>query len=689
MNRVACFILLWMGLGLFGYAEGPRVLLPRPQKIQFGKSQLELNSLAICFASNPSTEDRFAARQLSADLTARLSKQIPVLETNTGGRTILLNRTGSVDPLPLRNEHLGSDSREAYTLRVTPKGVEIRATSSAGIFYGIQTLLQLANGKGERSFIPEVEIQDWPSLSYRGLMMDLSHGPMPTEEEIRRQIDFLARWKGNQYYFYSEATIEFKGYPLINPGARYSQEQVRRIIEYGRERHVDVVPCMEFYGHLHDVFRLERYARLSALPYGGEINPRLPEVRALMKEWVAQMAALFPSPWFHLGFDEPWELERAGSEGNGGGDPKKLYIDELKELAELLRQGGKQAMFWADLNSGVQLFNRYPDLFSQLPPNVIAVPWGYHEGPDFTGMVEPFARAKIPQVIGTGIWAWDEIVPNFTVSFANIERFLAAGRKYGILGMVTTNWADSAQVLYRMTLPGIAYSAAAAWQDVPIELARFFSDYAAVQYPGPSAPEVAAALEALTQSQQKVMAALGPETMFRLWDDPLAPAVLARAEKHLDELRSSRLLAEEAQEHLDRVMEAAPDAYGLSSLRLGARMLDYAGMKFIYAIDFASFFPKLGPQPSHEDLDFFLGRQASARNHSRFADLMDTISEMREEYRLAWDSEYTPYRKQAALGRWDAEYEYWRRLQARIWEFMAQFKDHDPLPPLQSFRPGH
>jgi hexosaminidase len=240
-----------------------------------------------------------------------------------------------------------------------------------------------------------------------------------------------------------------------------------------------------------------------------------------------------------------------------------------------------------------------------------------------------------------------------------------------------------------MTLPGIAYSAAAAWQDVPIERARFFSDYAAVQYPGSSAPEVAAALEALTQSQQKVMAALGPETMFRLWDDPLAPAVLARAEKHLDELRSSRLLAEEAQEHLDRVMAAAPDAYGLSSLRLGARLLDYAGMKFIYAINFASFFPKLGPQPSHEDLDFFLGRQASARNHSRFADLLDTISEMREEYRLAWDSEYTPYRKQAALGRWDAEYEYWRRLQARIWEFMAQFKDHDPLPPLQSFRHGH
>jgi hypothetical protein len=145
-------------------------------------------------------------------------------------------------------------------------------------------------------------------------------------------------------------------------------------------------------------------------------------------------------------------------------------------------------------------------------------------------------------------------------------------------------------------------------------------------------------------------------------------------------------MAEEAQERLDRALEAAPNAPGLSSLRLAARMLDYAGMKYIYAADLASFFPKMGERPTRKDVEFYLGRQASSRNHSRFADLMDTISGMREDYRLAWEAEYTSYRKQSALGRWDAEYEYWRSLQARIWEFMAQFKDHDPLPPLQSFR---
>ena len=131
--------------------------------------------------------------------------------------------------------------------------------------------------------------------------------------EIKRQIDFLARWKGNQYYFYSELSIELKGYPLINPGARYTQEQVREIIRYARERHVDVVPCLEFYGHLHDLFRIERYGDLAALPHGGDLNPRDPRMQRMVEDWVGQMAALFPSPWFHIGLDEPWELERAGS----------------------------------------------------------------------------------------------------------------------------------------------------------------------------------------------------------------------------------------------------------------------------------------------------------------------------------------------------------------------------------------
>jgi N-acetyl-beta-hexosaminidase len=117
--------------------------------------------------------------------------------------------------LPRDGDKPGPDSRESYRIRITPAGGEVRSPSSAGLFYAVQTLIQLVEGQGPGAALPEVDIEDWPSLAYRGVMVDFSHGPLLTEEEIKRQIDFLARWKGNQYYFYSELSIELQGYPLV------------------------------------------------------------------------------------------------------------------------------------------------------------------------------------------------------------------------------------------------------------------------------------------------------------------------------------------------------------------------------------------------------------------------------------------------------------------------------------------
>jgi len=354
-----------------------RPLLPRPQKAQYGDARLPLRGLSIRFASRPGEEDRFAAKQLSSVLSEITGSEIPVREGRAKGKSIVLSRTGAVAAVPGNDERPGPESREAYSISVTSNGAEIRARSSAGLYYGVQTMRQLVEGNGADAALPEIEIEDWPALAYRAFMMDFSHGPLLKGEEIERQLDFLAQWKANQYYFYSELSIELDGYPLLNPGARYTKEQMRRIIDYARRRHIDVVPCLEYYGHLHDAFRIERYAELAALPHGGEFNPRHPRVRELLKDWIGQMAALFPSPWFHVGLDEPFELEAAGSAAAGGVDPASLYVEMLGDISALVRANGKRPMFWADVATGAQLFIRYPQLVSQLPRDTIAVAWDY------------------------------------------------------------------------------------------------------------------------------------------------------------------------------------------------------------------------------------------------------------------------------------------------------------------------
>lgn len=660
-------------------------LLPQPQELRYGGGDLPLKNVVISFSYAPVAEDRFAAETLASVLSGQI--KLPEETSRAGAPNIVLHRTGAVEALPGRDDRSGPNSRESYELNVSSSGAEIRARSSAGLYYAVQTIRQLVEERAGERFLPEVEIRDWPSLPYRGFMMDTSHGPLPSEDEIKRQIDFLARWKANQYYFYSEANIELAGYSLINLGARYTKQQIRQIINYARERHIDVVPCMELYGHLHDLFRVERYADLAALPHGGEINPRNPKVQALLHDWVEQLTALFPSPWFHVGMDEPWELEKAGGPAAGAVEPGKLYIDQLQNITALVTQFGKRPMFWADVNSGARIFVKYPELFSQLPKNVIAVPWHYHVQPDYAAFLAPFARENVSQVFAPGIWCWDEITPDFYRTFQNIDGFLADGRKYGALGMINTGWTDASQVLYRTALPGIAYGAAAAWQPGPMKRSRFFADYAALTYAAPVAAEVAPALEELADAQQRIEAALGSETIFRLWDDPLAPGRLERLASQREAFRDTRLLAEAAEEHLDRALVLDPEAYSLPSLMIGARMLDYVGMKYIYALDVAGFFKTLGSRPSHDDVQFYLGWESSARNHGRIMDLMDEISDLRGTYRSAWLAEYTDHRLQSVLGRWDAEYEYWRRLQTRLWDLIHSFRDGDTLPDLEQLRP--
>ena len=143
MNAVKWVVrLTWiLLLSLESQAEH-KPLLPRPQQIRYGAGQLPLQNLSIRFVSAPSAEDRFAANELSVALSNRSGAPIPVWEGIAPSRTIALQRTGAVDPLPVPGDRPGPDSREAYIIKVTPEGAEIRARSSAGVFYGAQTLMQ-------------------------------------------------------------------------------------------------------------------------------------------------------------------------------------------------------------------------------------------------------------------------------------------------------------------------------------------------------------------------------------------------------------------------------------------------------------------------------------------------------------------------------------------------------------------
>ena len=690
INRLVLTCLCAAAVPPMASAAAHSPLLPQPTEIRYGSGSLPVTGLTIRFAAAPAEEDQFTASELSSFLG------IAVAEHGQAGPAIVLKRTGPVDALPMPGEKTGPDSREAYSIRVTPAGVEVEGRSSAALYYAAQTLRQLVEGTGSSAAFPEVEIRDWPSLAYRGVMMDTSHGPLPKEDEIKRQLDFLARWKNNQYYLYSEASVELKGYPLLSPDAQFSQAEIRRIVAYARQRHVDVVPCMEMYGHLHDLFRVERYSDLAILPHGTEFDPRKPEVAELLANWIGQLSDLFPSAFFHVGMDETHEApalidtfifseeKLAPGAVKNNIQPAALYLQQFQLVTELLRQHHKTPMVWDDM------FSRYPEMIAKIPPGTILCPWGY-DRTVYQPYWKPFENSPLPRFISTGVSIWDQVSPNFDLSFDNIDSFLVAGRPHGVLGMINTLWTDDIAVLMRPAFPGMAYGAVSAWQANPINRASFFPDYAHIMYPA-GADEVAAGLTAISRAEVSLAKAVGgqwEQTSPSYWDDPLTAAHLARAAKEREKFHQCRLLAEDAQEHFARAMQEGADASTLSDLALESRMLDYAGMKNIYAAEMADLWRDMGAHPRQAKVEYWFTTELSSHDHSRTQDLMDAAGDLQQAFRAAWLDSYTPYRLGAVMGKWNAEFQYWWSLSRRLEEYAGNFHQGDSLCPLETFSPAY
>ena len=660
-------------------AKDHNPILPQPQKISYGIGEFLIKNVTIGFAFKPAAEDRFAAQELARILADAGSGKVLIKEGIITAPTIIFKRTGGVDPLPAVGEKPGASSRESYKIKVTPKNISITAVSSAGLYYAVQTLRQLIEGSGSKSVIPAVEIEDWPSLAYRGFMMDMSHMQFPKVEEIKNQIDFLARWKTNQYFFYSEASIELEGYPLLMANARYTKQQIKEIIAYAKARHIDVVPNMELYGHLHDLFKLEHYSDLSVNPYGGEFKPKDPRVKPLLNDWITQISKLFPSPFFHIGFDETWVIELEAKKLNQTAD--ELYLEMLNQTTDMVEKQGKQPLVWADM------LQKFPSIIPKMSPKVTAVPWHYFplKEAEYDTLLSPFSKAGIPMVVQTASINWHWFYPAFEVSFQNVDLLIKAGRKYNAVGYIQSGWTDDPQTLMRLSWPDMAYGSIASWQSEPINQPSFFQKYTKIIYPASLASTVEKAHLALMRSESFIRKAVG-QTDNALWDDPFSVKSLKMYESNKENLQKGRLAAEEAQIYLRDALKFGIDTISLYAMQVGAKELDLLSAKYLFAGNIAEMHKKYTKKRDLKEFGMMMG-EVTAYYHSKTVDMFDAIVETKEMFRTAWLNEYTSFRLGIPMAKFDMELQYWFKVQKRL-DTLRNYKDNEELPNLQSLLQG-
>jgi hexosaminidase len=395
----------------------PPALIPQPVSLEMQSGAFRLHSRIAIVAPPGVPEARQVADYLAKALAAPTGWQLkiseavfPLLRHNA----IVLGLSGQ-SPAPVHPE--------GYELVVTSRGVRIQSATPAGLFYGVQTLLQLlppdiesATRREDAWSIPCVHIVDYPRYAWRGLMLDVSRHFF-AKDFVEQYIDRMARYKMNVFHWHltddNGWRIEIKGLPQLTQvgawrvprlarwgtreapregeaatdGGFYTQDDIREVVAYARQRFVTVVPEIEMPGH--SLAALAAYPELSCTGGPFQVNPGSnfyekvdnafcpgnEKTFEFIDKVFSELAPLFPSEYVHIGGDECfkgfWKTcakcqRRMADEHLANVEELQSYL--VRRAEKILESKGKKLIGWDEILEG------------GLAPNAAVMSWRGMDG---------------------------------------------------------------------------------------------------------------------------------------------------------------------------------------------------------------------------------------------------------------------------------------------------------------------
>ncbi|HAY3550258.1 family 20 glycosylhydrolase [Elizabethkingia meningoseptica] len=372
-------------------AYGQNAIIPKPQKISVQQTNYNFGKGISIQASKAIPEAAYLQKQLKS-ITGKDYKMGPKANV-----TFTL---------------LKKDARQKegfYTLKIDDKGVNIAGYDNQGLFYGVQTFLQLVEEHKNDLQIPYMEIEDYPKFAYRGMMLDVSRHFF-TAEEVKNYLDYLAAYKYNKFHWHLTDDqgwrIEIKKYPKLTEvgawregsqvgryvdmkfddkryGGFYTQEQVKDVVAYAKKLHIDIIPEIEMPGHAQAA--LAAYPNLACTEGPFKVGktwgvmedifcPK-EETFKFLEGVIDEVIPLFPYKYIHIGGDEA--PKKRWKESQFAQDLiKKLNLkDELHlqsyfitRMEKYINSKGKQIIGWDEILEG------------GLAPNATVMSWTGIEG---------------------------------------------------------------------------------------------------------------------------------------------------------------------------------------------------------------------------------------------------------------------------------------------------------------------
>ena len=390
-----CLFLCILGMCFHAHPILAQSVIPVPLKMEKGTGSFLLSEKTRLYTNLQGGEAKLWEKYLKA-----LPVQLKEARKKDRKQMLFLLITPKTTQLP---------SPESYTLSVTSQRIEIRATSGAGLFYGMQTLLQLMQPASTGSYsVPSVEIEDTPRFAYRGLMLDVSRH-FSTKEFIKKQIDALAYYKINRLHLHlTDAAgwrLEIKKYPLLTdfaawrtdptwkkwwnggrkylrydePGASggyYTQDDIREILEYARQHYITVIPEIEMPSHSEEVLAAYPQLSCSGEPYkNSDFCVGNEETFTFLENVLTEVMELFPSEYIHVGGDEAgksaWKTcpkcqKRMKDEHLANVDELQSYL--IHRIEKFLNNHGRRLLGWDEILQG------------GIAPNATVMSWRGEEG---------------------------------------------------------------------------------------------------------------------------------------------------------------------------------------------------------------------------------------------------------------------------------------------------------------------
>ena len=486
-----CLFLWILGMCFHAHPILAQSVIPVPLKMEQGTGSFLLSEKTKLYTNLQGGEAELWENYLKA-----LPVQLKEARMKDRKQMLFLLITPKTTQLP---------SPESYTLSVTSQRIEIRATSGAGLFYGMQTLLQLMQPASTGSYsVPSVEIEDTPRFAYRGLMLDVSRH-FSTKEFIKKQIDALAYYKINRLHLHlTDAAgwrLEIKKYPLLTdfaawrtdptwkkwwnggrkylrydePGASggyYTQDDIREILEYARQHYITVIPEIEMPSHSEEVLAAYPQLSCSGEPYkNSDFCVGNEETFNFLENVLTEVMELFPSEYIHVGGDEAgksaWKTcpkcqKRMKDEHLANVDELQSYL--IHRIEKFLNNHGRRLLGWDEILQGGIAPNATVMSWRGEEGGIAAVTSGHHAimTPGAYCYLDSYQDAPYsqPEAIGgylplKKVYAYDPVPASLTAEQAKLV--------YGVQGNLWVEYIPTPEHVEYMIYPRMLALAEVAW----------------------------------------------------------------------------------------------------------------------------------------------------------------------------------------------------------------------------------